>query len=47
MKIFDGERVIDKQSVTIKGEKIVNIGGPAPEGAGIIDAKGCYVGPYL
>lgn len=46
-KIFDGERVIEKQTVTIKGEKIINIGGHAPEGAEIIDAKGCTLLPGL
>jgi imidazolonepropionase-like amidohydrolase len=46
-RIFDGERVIDKQSVTIKGEKIINVGGPAPVGANIIDAKGCTLLPGL
>ncbi|AQS05869.1 amidohydrolase family protein [Clostridium beijerinckii] len=46
-KIFDGERVIEKQSVTIKGEKIINIGGHAPDGAEIIDAKGCTLLPGL
>ncbi|AFM41501.1 amidohydrolase, imidazolonepropionase [Desulfosporosinus acidiphilus SJ4] len=47
VKIFDGERVIDKQSVTINDEKIINVGGPAPEGAEIIDAKGCTLLPGL
>ena len=46
-KIFDGERVIDKQSVTIKREKIINVGGPAPDGAVIIDANGCTLLPGL
>jgi imidazolonepropionase-like amidohydrolase len=46
-KIFDGEQVIDKQSVTIKGEKIINVGGPAPGGAEIINAKGCTLLPGL
>lgn len=46
-KIFDGECVIEKQSVTVKGEKIVNVGGPAPDGAEVIDAKGCTLLPGL
>ena len=29
-RIFDGERVLNKQTVTIKGEKIINVGGQAP-----------------
>lgn len=47
VKIFDGECVIEKQSVTIKGEKIVNVGGSAPDGAEVIDAKGCTLLPGL
>lgn len=47
IKIFDGERVIEKQSVTIKGEKIINAGGPAPDNAEIIDGKGCTLLPGL
>jgi imidazolonepropionase-like amidohydrolase len=46
-KIFDGERVIDGRNVIIKGEKILNVGGPIPEGAEIIDAKGCTLLPGL
>jgi imidazolonepropionase-like amidohydrolase len=46
-RIFDGERVIEKQSVAIKGEKISNVGGPAPDGAAVIDAKGCTLLPGL
>lgn len=47
VRIFDGERVLDKQTVAIKGEKIINVGGPAPAGAEIIDAKGCTLLPGL
>ena len=46
-RIFDGERVLDKQTVIIKGEKIINVGGPAPSGAEIVDAKGCTLLPGL
>lgn len=45
--IFDGERVIEQQSVTIKGDKIINVGGLPPEGAEIIDATGCTLLPGL
>lgn len=41
VRIFDGERVLDKQTVTIKGEKIINVGGSAPSGAEIVDANSC------
>jgi imidazolonepropionase-like amidohydrolase len=47
VRIFDGKRVLDKQTVTIKGEKIINVGGPAPAGAEIVDAKGCTLLPGL
>jgi imidazolonepropionase-like amidohydrolase len=46
-RIFDGERVLDKQTVIIKGEKIINVGGPAPSGTEIVDAKGCTLLPGL
>jgi imidazolonepropionase-like amidohydrolase len=46
-RIFDGERVLDKRTVIIKGEKIINVGGPAPSGAEIVDAKGCTLLPLL
>jgi predicted amidohydrolase YtcJ len=46
-RIFDGERVLDKRTVIIKGEKIINVGGPAPSGAEIVDAKGCTLLPGL
>jgi imidazolonepropionase-like amidohydrolase len=47
VRIFDGERVLDKQSVTIEGEKILNVGGPAPAAAEMIDATGCTLLPGL
>lgn len=46
-RIFDGENVIDANTVTIKDGKILNIGGPVPEGAEIINAKGCTLMPAL
>ncbi|GIP10339.1 MAG: amidohydrolase family protein [Paenibacillus macerans] len=46
-RIFDGENVLDKQSVTIQGEKIINVGGPVPDGSEVIDAKGCTLLPGL
>jgi imidazolonepropionase-like amidohydrolase len=41
VQIFDGERIIEKRSLTMKGGEIVNIGGTAPKGAEVIDGKGC------
>src|SRR6188474_720012 len=46
-KVFDGENVIEANTVTVKEGKILNIGGPIPEGAEIIDAKGCTLMPAL
>jgi imidazolonepropionase-like amidohydrolase len=46
-RIFDGERVIDSKSVLINGAKIINVGGPAPAGAEIIDAEGATLLPGL
>ena len=46
-RIFDGEHMLDKKSVTIRGERIINIGGPAPASAEIIDATGFTLLPGL
>ncbi|MDP4208143.1 MAG: amidohydrolase family protein [Bacteroidota bacterium] len=46
-KVFDGENVIDAKNVTVKDGKILNVGGPIPEGAEIINAKGCTLMPAL
>lgn len=46
-KIFDGERIIDTKSVTVRGKKIINIGGPAPEDAKVVDGTGCTLMPAL
>ena len=47
VRIFDGKCVLDKQTVTIKGEKIINVGSPPPAGAEIVDANGCTLLPGL
>lgn len=46
-RVFDGERVVDKRSVTINGDTIVNVGGPPPVGAEVLDATGCTLLPGL
>ncbi len=46
-KVFDGENVIDTNTVTVKEGKILNIGGPVPAGAEVINAKGCTLMPAL
>ncbi|HCD43139.1 MAG TPA: hypothetical protein DEQ64_05290 [Lachnoclostridium sp.] len=40
VRIFDGERVIDKKSVVIIGAKIQAVGGKVPIGATVIDGHG-------
>lgn len=46
-RIFNGERVIDEQSVIIDGENIVAIGGEIPAGATIVNAQGATLMPGL
>ena len=47
VRVFDGERVIDDQTVVIKGTLIHAVGGEVPAGATIIDAKGATLLPGL
>ena len=46
-QIFDGERVIEDQTVVIDGAKIHSVGGIAPTGANVIDAHGATLLPGL
>ena len=46
-RVFDGENVLDANTVSIKDGKILNIGGLVPEGAEVIDARGCTLMPAL
>jgi imidazolonepropionase-like amidohydrolase len=46
-RIFDGERVIDDQTVVLKGAHIQGLVGEAPAGATIIDAHGATLMPGL
>jgi len=46
-RVFDGERVIDDQTVMIDGAQIHAVGGVAPAGATIIDAHGATLMPGL
>ncbi|EGW41942.1 amidohydrolase family protein [Desulfosporosinus sp. OT] len=46
-KIFDGERVIDNQTVVIKGALIHAVGGAVPAGATVIDGRGKTLIPGL
>ena len=46
-KVFDGENVIDANTVIVKDGKILNIGGLVPKGAEVIDARGCTLMPAL
>jgi imidazolonepropionase-like amidohydrolase len=46
-RIFDGEIVIDNQTVVIEGAHIRSVGGIVPAGATIIDARGATLMPGL
>jgi imidazolonepropionase-like amidohydrolase len=46
-KIFDGEHVIDDQTVVIIGANIQAVGGEVPAGANVIDANGATLMPGL
>lgn len=46
-RIFDGEDVIDVQTVVIDGETIIAVGGEIPANARIVDAQGCTLMPGL
>lgn len=47
VKIFDGEKVIDRDTVVIKGEKIINVGNSIPDEIEVIDCTGCTLLPGL
>jgi len=46
-RIFDGEQILDSQSVLIDEKKIAKIGGEIPDGIEIIDGSGCTLLPGL
>ncbi|MEV0969989.1 amidohydrolase family protein [Microtetraspora glauca] len=46
-RVFDGERVLGEQTVVIDGQVITRIGGDAPEGAEVVDARGATLLPGL
>lgn len=46
-RIFDGERIIDAHTVVIENTTICAVGGAAPSGANIIDARGATLIPGL
>jgi hypothetical protein len=46
-RVFDGERVINDQTVVINGASISAVGGSVPAGAAIIDARGATLMPGL
>lgn len=46
-RIFDGERVIDEQTVVINGTSISTIGGTVPSGATVVNAGGATLMPGL
>lgn len=46
-RIFDGERVLRQTTVVIEGTRIASVGGDAPEGAEVVDARGGTLLPGL
>lgn len=46
-RVFDGERVVDATTVVVDGATIASVGGPAPGGARIVDARGATLLPGL
>ena len=46
-RVFDGERIIDAQTVVIDGAYIHAVGGVVPVGATVIDARGATLLPGL
>ncbi|MCC5575420.1 amidohydrolase family protein [Microtetraspora sp. AC03309] len=46
-RVFDGERVLGEQTVVIDGQVITRIGGDAPEGVEVVDARGATLLPGL
>lgn len=47
VRIFDGERVLDEDTVVIDGDRISAIGGAAPDGSTVVDANGATLLPGL
>ena len=46
-RVFDGEQVIDAQTVVIHGKQIQSVGSVVPAGAAVIDAQGATLLPGL
>jgi imidazolonepropionase-like amidohydrolase len=46
-EVFDGERSIGVQTVTVRGDRIVGVGAPAPAGAEVVDGSGATLLPGL
>lgn len=46
-RVFDGERILEEHTVTLQGTRIAALGGPVPEGAEIVDARGATLLPGL
>src|SRR3712207_4144822 len=46
-RLFDGERVLGERTVVIDGARIVSVGGAAPAGAEVVDARGATLMPGL
>ncbi|SKC71854.1 amidohydrolase family protein [Krasilnikoviella flava] len=46
-RVFDGEQVVDATTVVVDGPRIASVGGPAPDGARVVDASGATLLPGL
>ena len=46
-RLFDGERVLDPTTVTLEGDRIVDVGGPVPSAAEVVDGRGATILPGL
>lgn len=46
-RVFDGERILEERTVILEGTRIAAIGGPIPEKAVLVDARGATLLPGL
>ncbi|MFI2753912.1 amidohydrolase family protein [Cellulomonas sp. P22] len=46
-RLFDGVRVLDATTVTLEGDRIVDVGGPVSSAAEVVDARGATLLPGL
>ena len=46
-RLFDGENVLEADTVTLEDDRIIDVGGPTPRGADVLDARGATLLPGL